>query len=378
MKHRNKPVRIGIDIRDLRVAKTGQKTVTEELCKQFRAMNDPEIEFVFFDSSAPIYSGQKKWRIIIEHLRYQCWKQVQLPWKAWRSKCDVLFCGDYFVPFLQPGFNIVEIFYDAFFFEYPQHYPRLWLKLFHTVAMPAARRCKRIMTITDYSKQRLHELAGFPMEKLVTVYPSYKTSHTPANNTAPHGLPIANGRKYILHVGVMEKRKNLPALVRAFHLLTQKGYDDIDLVLVGQGNGKIYSDDSAQVDTAIRECGIEHRVIRTGYLPDEAVGPIYRNAFFYMFPSVNEGFGIPILEAFRFQVPVAVANNSCLPEVGGDAVLSFDPHNLEHMCTTMQQLADNESLRHELIRRGNARLPLFTWEKAAADLAAVLKQAAPN
>lgn len=367
---------IGIDIRDLRVAKTGQKTVTEELCKQFAASKDPGIEFIFFDSSYPVYTGKKKWRILIEHIRYQYWKQVVLPVKAWRRNCDIVFCGDYFAPYIHLGYRTVEIFYDAFFFENPEHCNQLWLKLFHNIALPAARRCDRIMTITDYSKKRLHELAGFPMEKLVTIYPAPKTFQPV--DVAP-GVPndlIPVGKKYILHVGVMEKRKNLPALIKAFAMLTQKGYDDIDLVLVGQGNGKVYSDDSAQVLQAIEEYGLQNRVIRTGYLPDEAIAPIYRNAFLYVFPSLNEGFGIPILEAFRFGLPVIAANNTCLPEVGSDGILTCDPYNVTDICIKMESVINDETLRNDLIRKGKERLAFFSWEKAASDLINVFKEVA--
>lgn len=362
MAKNKRPLRIGVDIRDLRVAKTGQKTVTEELCKQFKASSDPDISFYFFDSNASIYSGKKKWRILIGHIKYHWWKQVTLPIKVWRNKCDILFCGDYFVPLFPIGFKNVEIFYDAFFFEYPEHYNSTFLKLFHGIAMPGARRCAALITITEYSKRKLHELAGFPLDKIVTVYPSFKTLPP---SIKPMASPVAPGRKYILHVGVMEKRKNLPALIKAFKLLTEKGYDEWDLVLVGQPSGKIYSEDAGNVDRAIHENGLAHRVIRTGYLPDEAVGEMYRQASLYVFPSINEGFGIPILEAFRFNIPVIVANNSCLPEVGGDAVLSFNPFDPSDICDKMQHVIDDESTRNKLIERGRERLTHFEWKHAA-------------
>ena len=365
---------IGIDIRDLRVARTGQKTVTEELCKQFAALQDPEMKFVFLDSSYPVYTGKKKWRIMLEHIRYQYWKQIVLPVKAWRANCDIVFCGDYFAPYIRLGYKTVEIFYDAFFFENPEHCNKLWLKLFHHIAIPAARRCNRIMTITDYSKKRLHELAGFPIEQLVTIYPAPKTFQIPNTGSLETNPFVAKGKKYILHVGVMEKRKNLPVLIKAFHLLSKKGYEDFDLVLVGQGNGKVHSDDSALILQTIEECGLQNRVILTGYLADSEIPPLYKNAFMYVFPSLNEGFGLPILEAFRFHLPVIASNNTCLPEVGGEGILSFNPYQIEDLCDKIELVINNETLRNELIKKGNERLKFFSWEKASADLIKVFKE----
>lgn len=368
-------VRVGIDIRDLRVAKTGQKTVAEELCRQFAQMHDSEIEFIFFDTNGSVYTGTNKWRIALEHIRYQFWKQVTWPLKAWRRKCDVLFCCDYFPPIWHFGYRTVELFHDAFFLEYPEHYNRSFLRLFHALAMPAAKRCARIMTTTRYAQNRIHELCGFPLQQLVTIPLAAKTANPNiADENMP--LPVLPGRKYLLHVGVMEKRKNLPALIQAFHMLSEKGYNDIDLVLVGKGNGKIFSDDSQQVYEAIKKYGLEHRVICTGYLPDAQVAAIYQNAFLYVFPSYNEGFGIPVLEAFRFHIPVIVANNSSLPEVGGDAVVCFDPFDTVDICNAIECMINDDSLRQQLVTNGDKRLRDFSWQKTAKALVEVFKEVA--
>ena len=186
---------------------------------------------------------------------------------------------------------------------------------------------------------------------------------------------MIEGQKYILHVGVMEKRKNLPALINAFKQLRESGHTELKLVLVGKGNGKTFSDDTEQIKEAIQKNNLENHVILTGYLPDEEVGIIYRHAFMYVFPSINEGFGIPIMEAFTFNLPVLVADNTCLPEVGGDAVITFDPFNEQDICTKMKQVLDDEQLRIKLIEKGQQRLQQFTWEKAAEKLMVVFKQA---
>lgn len=373
---RDKKIIVGIDIRDLQIAKTGQRTVMEEFCRQFRSREDSRFSFLFFDTRFPAYTGKNKWILLLEHLRYQCWKQIELPVKAWRNHCDILFCVDYFVPIVRLGFKTVEIFHDAFFFEYPGHYNKLWLKLFHNIAMPAARKCAYIITVTDYARKKVHQYTGIPEKKLVTIYPGPKTllqSAQPAS--LPGELDQLKDQKYILHVGVIEKRKNLPMLIQACKLLVEQGYPNLKLVLVGQGNGKKYSDDTEALLQAIQIHKLENHVLLTGYLSDEALEYVYRHALMYVFPSINEGFGIPIMEAFSFNLPVLVANNSCLPEVGGDAVINFDPFNSQDICNKMKMVLDNDTLRKELIRKGQERLQDFSWEKAAGQLMDVFERA---
>lgn len=373
---RDKKIIVGIDIRDLQVAKTGQRTVMEEFCRQFRSMEDSRFSFLFFDTRIPAYTGKKKSTLLFEHLRYQFWKQIELPIKAWRNHCDILFCVDYFVPNIKLGFKTVEIFHDAFFFEYPGHYNKLWLKLFHNLAMPAARKCSYIITVTDYAKNKVHNYTGIPETKLITIYPGPKTLPQSTTSVIKSNFltEIAN-QKYILHVGVIEKRKNLPKLIESLKLLVENGYPNLKLVLVGQGNGKKYSDDTQTLLQSIQKNKLEKNVLLTGYLSDEELEIVYRHAFMYVFPSINEGFGIPILEAFSFDLPVLVANNSCLPEVGGDAVLTFDPFNEKDIADKIKLVLTDESAKMELIKKGQQRLQHFSWQKAARQLMEVFERA---
>ncbi len=311
-----------------------------------------------------------------EHVRQQLWKQVILPYKAWRKKCDVVYCNDYFAPLIHLNYTTVQVFHDALFFEYPQYYNKIWLLLFKNIALPAAKRSAFIITPTHYAKQRVQHFTGIAPDKIIPIYHGPKTI-TEISDTAsiPDWLPTQKGFRYILHVGVMEKRKNLPNLVLAYKQLKDAGYTDFKLVLTGKGNGKIHSDDTEQIMTIIRDNGLDDDVILPGYLPDELLGIVYRHAFLYVFPSINEGFGIPILEAFKFDLPVLVADNSCLPEVGGDAVLTFHPYNTSDIFEKIRSVIDNDHLREDLINKGRQRLQMFSWGKNAAELLSVFEKA---
>ena len=139
-------------------------------------------------------------------------------------------------------------------------------------------------------------------------------------------------------------------------------------MIVGRGTGRLESDDTNNILNLITDLQLQNDIILTGYLSDSDLEIAYRNAYAYIFPSYNEGFGLPITEAFQFNIPVLVANNTCLLEVGGDAVLSFDPYNQNDLVNQIEQICNNTLLRNNLIQQGQQRLMFFDWEKTAKSL----------
>lgn len=382
---------IGVDILDLRFAKTGQKTFLEELYHQFLQNTDPQIAFVFLDAVLPSFSRSSKLGIILNHFIYQWYKQVLLPFKAWRKGVKVLFCCDYYAPIFTPGFKNVQVYHDAFFYEYPEHYNPLWLKFFRFFAIPAAKSSAFIITPTEYAKTTIHQHIGIALDKIAVVNEGPKnfskdaskkeealarTASPEAGNAHAEWTPPSV--PYLLHVGVWEKRKNLPNLLKAFKQLIDELEQPLQLVLVGTGNQKKYSDDTEQIKATIEALHLNDRVICTGYLSDAAVAKAYQHASLYIFPSYNEGFGIPILEAFSFNIPVLVANNSCLPEVGGDAVISFDPFSPDDIKEKIKGVLINPELQASLKEKGKQQLSKYNWAKASKEIIQIFKQAASN
>ncbi|MBM3401569.1 MAG: glycosyltransferase family 4 protein [Bacteroidetes bacterium] len=360
-------IRIGLDIRDLRIAKTGSKTYLEEIYNQFKS-KQYDCEFVFFDTSFPVYTGRYKLLKLTEHLRFFIWKQIMLPLKANLNRCDILFCTDYFVPYFTPGFKAIPVFYDAFFFEYASHYNPIWLKLFKILGVRAAKKSPNIITITEYARNRISHFTGIDKQKIKAIHlaPKKMAVAEPEPGYIPtFKIPTS---KFILHVGTMEKRKNLVRLIEAFNLLRISGHHDYSLVLVGQPSPKADMDDSVAIHEMIDRLALRNYVLTPGYSSDQDLAYFYKHADIYAFPSINEGFGVPILEAFHHGLPVIVSDNTCLPEVGGDAVLSFDPFSIEDISNKMKILSEDHELKSELIRKGRERLKLFSWEKNAEEL----------
>ncbi|HEY8928014.1 MAG TPA: glycosyltransferase family 1 protein [Mucilaginibacter sp.] len=373
-----KPLTIAVDVRDLQTAKTGTRTYLEELCREFRKMESDELRFHFFDTSIPVYTGSNKLFKYLEHARYQLWKQLILPLKAFFKGCDIVFCTDNCVPLIHFGYETIPVFHDAFCFESPEAYGKLWLWLYMKTAVPAAKRSPYVVTPSEWSKKQIHHFTAISDKKLVVIYegPKTMTGEAVAGDVASilskFGITPKN---YLLHAGSMFKRKNIPALIEAFAQIKQPGYPELKLVLAGPTPANLADSDYKLMLNAIEKHSLQNDVVLTGYLSDKELGLLYQNALLYVFPSINEGFGIPILEAFKNDLPVLVANNTCLPEIGGDAVLQFNPFDVNEMVAKIQTALRDVDLRNEMIRKGRERLKLFSWQHTAQQLVAVFKKA---
>jgi glycosyltransferase involved in cell wall biosynthesis len=372
-----KKQKIGIDIRDLKIAKTGAHTYLSELCKAIKnSEQDLQFEYVFLDTRLPVYTGSSKIGKLWEQVNYIFWKQITLPIKAWLTGCSLVFCSDYFVPYIHLGFTTVSVFHDAFIWEYPSHYNKYWLGLFKTFGVSAAKKASAVVTVTSYAKNQIAKYSGIDAANIVPIHIGPKSSVAENEFCAvvDHNLEPLLQKKYILHVGTIEKRKNLTTLLKAFELLLQNNPQDLYLIIVGQKSNKPTLKDDAVFEMVAASSLLKERVVFTGYLTDSQTAQLYEHAALYVFPSVNEGFGIPILEAFAHKVPVLISNNSCLPEVAGNAAIGFDPYNPDALSTLIAQTINDTALLQSLQQKGTERLEHFSWRKTLNALEAVFER----
>jgi glycosyltransferase involved in cell wall biosynthesis len=372
-----KKQKIGIDIRDLKIAKTGAHTYLSELRKAIKNSDqDLQFEYVFLDTRLPVYIGSSKIGKLWEQVNYIFWKQITLPIKAWLTGCSLVFCSDYFVPYIHLGFTTVPVFHDAFIWEYPSHYNKYWLGLFKTFGVSAAKKASAVVTVTSYAKNQIAKYSGIDAANIVPIHigPKSSIAENEFGAVVDHIVEPLLQKKYILHVGTIEKRKNLTTLLKAFELLLQNNTQDIYLIIVGQKSNKPTLKDDAVFEMVAASSLLKEHVIFTGYLTDSQTAKLYEHAALYVFPSVNEGFGIPILEAFAHKVPVLISNNSCLPEVAGNAAIGFDPYNPDALSKLIAQTLNDTALLQSLQQRGTERLEHFSWRKTLDALESVFER----
>jgi len=266
---------------------------------------------------------------------------------------------------LLPRFSSVRTVFtlhDLIFLFHPETHKPL-NRWFLTLMMPRfLRAADAVIAVSECTKRDAIRFYSIPEEKITVIYEGVSPRFRPANPEAvravreKYGLP----ERFILYVGTIEPRKNLTTLLEAFHHLLATR--DLRLVFVGK-KGWLYEGFFRR----LRELGLEDRVIFTGYVPDEDLPAIYSAADLFVFPSLYEGFGLPVLEAMACGTPVVCSNTSSLPEVAGDAAILVDPTDVRALAGAMERVLTDEHLRAEIYAKGLGRARQFTWAKAAQE-----------
>ncbi len=339
----------------------------QELAHAARRFPHPEIEWIFthdpdVQTSDETYKGpQSKIQKLNFHLDYFRWKEFQLPDLVKKHQPDVLICPDFVSPVASLPCRRLTVIHDAFFWQMPNNYPKWWRTYFLSLIKKGLKERTEIITTTEYAKASLLDHLGstWPISVI------YQAPKSLVTETDPQFLAENNLEKgnYFLHIGTFEMRKNLPSLVRAFADFLARTQSEKKLVLAGgPGQSKVMND-FPTVRDLVAELELEEKVLLPGYLTDGQVKALYAGAFAYVFPSQNEGFGIPILEAMGFGVPVIHSDQPALLEVAGGAGLAFTT-GLQSDLTEKMILLDRESeLRSRLIRSGANRSKDFSAEK---------------
>lgn len=268
---------------------------------------------------------------------------------------------------LKSGKSIVFV-HDLTYLKYPETLEEknlIYLRKFLPISVKNA---DHLVVISKSTKKDVIENFDVPEDKVTVIYPALPIEHAVGRDEDTITLKNRLGLgRYILFVGTLEPRKNIPRLIKAVEKLPQE-YSDVQLVLVGKRAWK--PDD---IDAAIRESSLGDRIKELGYVADSDLPALYKGATLYAFPSLYEGFGIPVLEAFANEVPVVTSKVSSLPEVAGDAALMIDPTNVEEISSALLKLLENKDLRETLIRKGKIQVDKFSWQKSALDLIKVFE-----
>ena len=353
--------KILVDIFYLHVAQTGIKTYIECLCDEIERQEYEDFEFILSPSRRTIrnstfFKGKTaSWKNLLYQGIYFFRKLIVLPWLSFRYQADLVFSPDIISPIWARG-KKASVIHDAFFWENPSHYHPVWLKVYLTLLSAGLKRNAHVITVSEHSKKQLQKHLKLPKLSVDVVYPSSNLTRQTVTETPP-----LIKRPYFLHVGVMEKRKNLSTLVRAFaDFVSHPDFMDYQLVLVGQKGPRKHLDDYDNIQSLIQQHQLEEKVILTGYVSQAALENYYQHALSYVFPSLNEGFGMPILEAFSYGLPVIIANQGSLVEVGGDAVLKVANNTVEGFKEALALLAKDTQLSKHMAERGYRRLGQFT------------------
>jgi len=348
-----KKTKIFIDIFYYKTALSGIKTYIEELLSAVKDHGSNEVDYVISHDISKMNNNQffinSKFRLVrwIFQLRYLIWKQLFLPIILKRKKIDYVICPDYVVPMICSSKKIVVI-HDNLFWKYPQNYPRLWRKYFIGLIKAGIDKKTQIVTTSNYSKDGLSDF--FKKHSIKSIYQS---SENASSNIKPYS------KKYITHVGTFERRKDLLTLVKAYKKIIDNGHCEYDLVLAGStfinGSHKVYN----EITNYINEHGLEKKVIIPGYISKNEILKLYSESIVYVFPSIDEGFGIPLIEAMKSGIPVICSDIEIFKEIGKDSTLYFKVGDENDLFEKLRTLLKNEELRKDLINSGKQNIKRF-------------------
>jgi glycosyltransferase involved in cell wall biosynthesis len=336
----------------VRPVATGTETYARELARRLPGAA-PELDFRFYASRPGLVDGLDLTVLPGRRL----WSQLRLPVELLQRPPDLFFAPSHVVPFLVRG-PVLTVVHDLAFERYPGAYARGALAYLRLTTRWAERRCPRLITVSEATARDLVELHGVDRRRIAVVPLAVSSPGRPVAKGAARRRVAALGvdRPYVLHVGRVEPRKNQLTALAAVERLP-------DLLLVSAG--PIVDEEVAGRLGASDRC----RVL--GAVAAEDLEALYGAAEALVFPSLYEGFGLPVLEAMRRGLPVVTAAVSSLPEVGGEAALYVDdPLDAEGLAAALEQAL---SQRDHLRRLGRARAAQFTWERTAAGVASVIR-----
>jgi glycosyltransferase involved in cell wall biosynthesis len=357
---------IGVDGNEANVQhRVGVSIYTYNLLSHFREQASAHLKFIVYLRDQPLKSMPQE----NHHFKYRVvqprtlWSRIALPmYLALRRDIDVFFSPAHYAPAYCPVPTVVTI-HDLAYKYFPNEFLQKDLYKLNKWTEQSVKKAAHVIAVSKNTKKDVEKFYEIPQEKISVVYNGFE-HETFRTDESTFFNP------YILYVGTLQPRKNLPILISAFNEFHHK-HPDYQLRIAGR-RGWMYD----AIFKTVVKLKLEKDVIFEGYVTNERRHILYRNAFCFVMPSLYEGFNMPIVEAMATSTPVISSDSSCLPEVGGDACLYFDPTKPFQLVERLEKLLADTTLRTDLIERGRKQAARYSWTACATHTLDILKQTA--
>lgn len=297
------------------------------------------------------------------------WTQIGLSLEMLFHTPDVLFVPAHTVPLIHPKKTIVTI--HGLEYEFCKEAYSFWERAYmHYSIMFSCQVASTVVCVSENTKRDVMSFYGVSEGKIRVVSEGYERQST--NNSQQITVSDQQStqkpeKPYLLFIGRLEERKNIVRIIEAFEMLKEKYQIPHELLLVGKPG---YGYD--RIKQQIAKSKYQSAIIEKGYVAEEEKWPLLQNADVFLFPTLYEGFGIPVLEAQSVGVPVVTSSTSSLPEVAGDGAVFVDPTSVESIAEGAQKLLSDEGMRNGIISKGRENIKRFSWEGCAANLSVLL------
>ncbi|MBL7085956.1 MAG: glycosyltransferase family 4 protein [Candidatus Cloacimonetes bacterium] len=285
------------------------------------------------------------------------WEQFLLPISLIKNNVDLLHSPGFVCPIIKTCKSVITI-HDMTFFSHPKVHT--WFKriYFPIMIYLSSKVCNKIISVSNYTTNETKKYLKISGQKIITIHESFNESLLQVKDYKENSYnKYSIDSDYLLFVGTLEPRKNIKSIILSLDKIKNQ---NIKLVIVGK-KGWMYK----EMFSLIQNLKLENRIIFTGYVPDNELGLLFENAKIFIYPSLFEGFGIPILEAMYFNCPVITSNLSSMPEVAGKAAVLVDPYNISELVDAINNILSSKGYRQKLIQEGRKNIKKFSWEKTA-------------
>lgn len=331
-------------------------------------LQHPDVEFYFLFDREPdssfIFADNVKPVVLFPQARHPFLYIIYFEFSVARVlrkiKPDLYLSTDGYLS-LRSNIPQLAVFHDLGFEHFPNDFPRLALWHYKKFFPRFARKATRIITVSEFTKQDLCKCYNIPSEKVDVVYNGANEDFKPVSEETKKEIRdrYCGGFQYFMFVGSLHPRKNLARLFTAFDIFKKNTGSDVKLLIVGEKRWW-----TQPIEQAYNAMQHKEEVVFCGRLSAEDLHKVTASALASVYVSYFEGFGIPIVEAFRCDTPVITSNVSSMPEVAGDAALLIDPFNVDSIADAMARVLD-PAVREDLIQKGRVRRNDFSWDLAA-------------
>ena len=337
-------------------------------CLRRIVKSHPEVEFYFIFDREPdqrfVFADNVKPVVLFPQARhpflYIAFFEFAVARFLRKLKPDLYLSTDGYLS-LRSKTKQLAVFHDLNFEHFPQDFPKIHLWHYKKFFPKYARKADRIITVSEFSKKDICDCYGINPDKIDVAYNGANEAFKPISEEIQNEIrqKYTDGNPYFMFVGSLHPRKNLARLFTAFDMFKSKNDNKVKLVIVG--NKKWWTEPIKNAYDAMKH---KDDVVFAGRLSVEDLHLVTASALASVYVSYFEGFGIPIVEAFKCDTPVITSNVTSMPEVAADAALLVDPFKIESIAEAMEKMLD-EDVRKSLIEKGKVRREDFSWDKAA-------------
>ncbi len=377
---------IGIEAqRIFRTKKHGMDMVALELIRNLQRI-DKENQYIIFvkpDEDRQVIKESANFRIVeLGGGPYPTWEQIALPRAAKKMGCDILHCTSNTAPVFSKVPLVITL-HDIIYLESISllkkggtWYQKLGNMYRRWVVPPVVKKAKKVITVSHFEKDRINNFFGFDDDRLVAVYNGVGEHFKPVTDTMllnqvkqTYKLP----ERFLFFLGNTDPKKNTPNVLKAFARFNETVADKYKLVMLDY--------EEAALQKILKDIGhpdIRKDIHLTGYVVNTDLPAIISQCEVFLYPSLRESFGIPILEGMACGVPVITSNTSSMPEVAGNAALLVDPNKPEEIWQAMVKLTSDLEARNDFIAKGLIRANDFSWLNMARDVLSLYKDLNPQ